>query len=247
MEKTVFIAGKNSAAGKKLAQSFNKRDVFVYRTSDVSEDKGDGCAELLWNRNSSVSARTVVLESSLKTSSINNAVLYFDEEYEAQLSSKMDVEECSRICDELVVSYEYLAMELLKKAEFQCGEGKERMNLVFMVKECPSLCDALKNPSVKNGIKSLSLPLVAGARALFETFAENFAAACIENTSVNVVLVKFDGSVEGASDDGEVGNWLNEYLNGLGENKKSGTKKNVQWVKAFSRGNSGSVFGLFRK
>lgn len=248
MKKTILIAGKNLPDGKKLAGAFSKsgRTVMVAAETNNMEESE---SIIDWNRSSAVSARAVVLEAENRVKGLNEAVLYFDEDFLAKHQGKIDAEECSRNADEQIVSWQYLAFELLSRFEktylAKSGEAKPG-KIVFLLKEGISGAESVKNPALRNGVNAVSGPLVSAAKAAFECFAESVAALYGDRESVNIVLAKAEAGSEIAATDETLGSWLSEYLDSVDELKsKLSAKKSISWVKAGAKGASSSVFGLF--
>ena len=96
---------------------------------------------------------------------MDEAILFFDEEWYAVHSDKMDVHEISRSADEMITSYQTLALELLERFEKK-NDGQIK-NLVFFLKSIPSISAAQKMPALRNGSKSIASPLISSASSAF--------------------------------------------------------------------------------
>ena len=242
MAKTVLIAGKNSPDGKKLADGFaftgrlvavtgpeaeidfkEKKTIAERRAEQASYEEAksieaqSGMCVFEWNKSSPISSRSIILQTENVFETLDEAVLYFDEEWFASNSDKLDSEQIARGTDEMILSYEYLTLELLSR--FEKKHTSFPGTLVFLLKEGPSASDALKNPLLRNGISSIASPLVASSASAFATFAENVAALFGDKNYVNIVLVRGDSSMETCSSDEALGKWLGNYLDSVEELK----------------------------
>jgi len=246
MKKTIFIAGKKSSDEKKLAQAFTKSGrsvVCATQSGDIEENEGF----VEWKPSSAVSARACVLEADNMLGGLSEAVLYFDEDYFARQQGMMNATECSVVADNLVVSWQYLALEILNRFEkVQKASTSKPGKLVFLVKEGVGAVDAVKNPANRNGVKAVASPLVSSAKASFTAFAEGIAATYGDRESVNIILARVEANSEQGAQDNVLGTWLSEYLDSVDELKtKLTAKKSINWVKAGAKGAGSSVFGLF--
>ena len=193
MKKTILVAGKDMPECSDLSDSLikNERNVIVsgaedtpadkpsdndnmlFSNEEISKDFQTGIHQSKWNRSSSLSTRSFALQCENVFGSIDEAFIYFDEEYFASLQEKMDVEEVSKSSDFMITSYQNLVLEIISR--FEKAENQMH-NLVFFVNQCPTLSDAVKNPVLRNGSNILASPLVASACSSFISFAENIAA-----------------------------------------------------------------------
>lgn len=245
MKKTIFIAGKKSLDGKKLAQAFSKsgrKVVCATQSSDIENQEGF----VEWKPSSAVSARACVLEAENMAGGLSEAILFFDEDYFARQQGIMDAQECSLVADNLVVSWQYLALELLNRFEKLNKTSSKPGKLVFLLREGVGALDVAKNPANKNGLKAVSSPLVSSAKGSFVSFAEAIAAAFGDRESVNIILAKVESNADIGSTDDSLGTWLSEYLDSVDDLKNKLTaKKSINWVKAGAKGANSSMFGFF--
>ena len=217
------------------------------RIAEISDEEEknleakSGICTIEWNKSSPLSARSLVLQTLTIFNRMDEAVLYFDEEWFASKAEKMDSEEIARGCDEMIAGYQYLALEII--SSFQKRDASEGPGtLVFLLKETPSRIDVLHSPALKDGLSAIASPLVSAGKAAFASFAENLAAVCSDSIFVNIVLIRGDNSMEGFRRDDETGRWLCTYLNSM-DASKSGKK--AQWVKPGAKPSSG--FKLFKR
>ncbi len=267
MEKTILIAGKNmpdagsftdgvavsdrniivtgpqaeiSEPQKKLTIAERKANQEAYEEEKSLEAKSGICT-IEWNKSSPLSARSLVLQAITIFGKLDEAILYFDEEWFASKAEKMDSEEIAKGCDEMIACYQYLALEII--STFQKRSTSEGAGtLVFLLKETPSRIDVLNSPALKDGLSAIASPLVSAGKAAFASFAENLAAVCQDSIFANIELVRGDSSKEGFRRDDETGRWICSYLNS--ESVK--TKHKVQWVRPGTKPVT-SGFRLFKR
>lgn len=273
MSKTILIAGKNmpeagnftegiAFSGRNIIVSGNIADSEETKRLTIAERKANqaayeeekaqearsGMCTIEWNKSSPLSARSLVLQTATIFGRMDEAVLYFDEEWYASKAEKMDSEEIVRGCDDMIAGYQYLALEVLNAFQRrETSEGKGR--LVFLLKETPNRIDVLKNPAVKDGLSPIASPLVAAGAAAFASFAENIAAVCSDSIFVDVIIVRGDSSMEGFRRDDETGRWLSSYLDAYVSPDPMG-RKEISWVRPGEkpRVEAGhKKFGLFRR
>ena len=245
----VALTGKNtiSESGAKKTQAERKAEVLAF-DEEKTQQAETGVCTFEWNKSSSLSSRSIVLETENYFGGIDEAVLYFDEEYFASKSGTIDAEEISRSADELILGYQYLASEVLSRYERKY-EDKPR-TLVFLIKECPSLSDAVISPALKNGKNQIASPIVAAAASAFTSFAENIAALYADENFVNVILVRGDINNEESKREEKLAKWLCSYIDSLEDEKQRlSAKKSVQWIKPGAKKSSGfnMGFNLFKK
>lgn len=257
----IIVSGlrSDSEETKKLTIAERKAKQSAYEEEKAQEAKSGICT-IEWNKSSPLSARSLVLQTSSIFGRMDEAVLYFDEEWYASKAEKMDSEEIVRGCDEMIAGYQYLALEVLnsfKRRDTEDGPG----TLVFLLKDTPNQLDVLYNPAQKNGLSPIASPVVASGAASFAAFAENLAAVCQDSIFVNVVLIRGDSNMEGFRRDDETGRWLCSYLDSEeGSPKAPENRTKVKWIRpgatrpAVSEPEAetpasrpGKKFGLFRR
>ena len=259
MGKSIIIAGKDSPDSIKFADGFilaqntvilTGKETEISENTDTRVDNNYGVAlveqsstttTVAWNRSSPVSSRTLILEASNIYGKVDGVVLYFDEGYFARNSPELDTSGCSRCADEMILGYQYLTLESLRRFEKR-NNASNPGTLVFVIKEASSESDAIRNPSLRDGGACVSSPIVASAAASFTAFAENIAAVYSEKEYVNIYLIKSDGTGDVGSKDDILGKWICDYIEA---NPGPVTaKKSVIWIKAGSKTVS-STFSFF--
>jgi hypothetical protein len=237
MEKTILIAGKDMPAGSGFAAAFAEAGYDVTITEPeqgartVPTEKNITAAA--WNRPSSVSARSLVLQAENAYGPVGATVLYFDGPAYAAQFAVLSPHDCSAALDAMIAGYQYLAIETMNRLDQRNESGR----LVFLLKRCPTMEETLRSPSARGGVTVSAGPFVAAAQASFTAFAENVAASAGDKQNLTVVLVLCDSQNETAENDGTLASWLAGYLASLdGLKSKPGAKQAVNWIKAGAKG-----------
>ena len=265
---TTLVAGKDMPACTKFADGLVQRGRYVVVSGPESTDdedtnaedaksdrqqklmgKASGVATVEWNKNSPISSRTFLLSAETIFESLDEVVMYFDEELFASRADQVDIEECARGCDEMVLSYQYLTLEVLRRFEHR-HNADEPGKLIYLIKEGPSAADAVRAPSLRNGAYSIASPVVAAASSAFIAFTENIVALYGDLPYVEFFLVRGDKTQDLVANDTAFAKWLGGYIDDtakLGE--PSSAKKSLNWIKPGTKvqqGNTGG-FSLFGK
>jgi hypothetical protein len=245
MKKTILIAGKDLPSGGNFTEGMANAGYNVVVTGNPETDGGSGLSESVaaasWNRPSSISARSLVLQAENLFGSVNETVLYFDADAYASQFPVFSPEECTRSEDTMISGYQYLAMATISRLEQRKSSGK----LVFLLKRHPTMEEVLHSPAVRNSTASPAGPFVGAAQAAFAAFAENVAALAGDKPNLTVVLVSCDANNETAAKDENLAAWLAVYLSAVDNLKnKPGARQAINWVKAGSKGPG--LLSLFR-
>ncbi len=264
MAKTVLVAGKEMPAGSKFADgiALSGRSISITapEVEQEEDDGGDdgksmmiteasGISLVEWHKTSPISSRTLIFSTEATFGRMDEAVLYFDAEWLASQERPLSSTECTRGCDELILPFQCLALEILSRFEKKNSSGTPGM-LVFLFKETPDQVDSFKTPALRSGGASISSPVVAAAAAAFEIFSENIAVQFGNKSYVNILLARSGMENELSSSDMELGKWLASYLDAFeSTGAKFDARTSVEWVKAGSRYGAGGLklFGKKRR
>lgn len=217
MEKTVLIAGKDFSDAKSFIDGFKDGGRGVVAS---------GMENILWNKSSPISARTFVMQGANETDGELEAVLYFDESFVGSKFINTDIQTCTQVFYEYLLSFQYLTIELLR--HFESNTGK----IAFIY-----------SPYPKSVVKMN--PLVKTAGTAFLTFAEGMGEKIVLNENIKSVYVKVDKDDSQYESDTALSLWLTQYFDELAESKKKPDAKHpVSWIKPGSKPSSG--FRLFR-
>ena len=236
MEKTILIAGKDLPYGGDFADGMALAGYNVVVTGNPESDGAAVTAGDIviasWNRPSSVSARSLVLQAENAFTVIDETVLYFDAAVYAQQFTALSPEECTRAIDTMISGYHYLTMEILSRIE----QRKESGKLIYIVRHHPSMADVIRSSAIRSSTASAAGPFVSSAEAAFTAFAENIAAYAGDKQNVSVVLVSCDVQNDAAEKDGSLASWLADYLAALdGAKSRRSAKQSLSWIKAGSK------------
>lgn len=249
MSKTILFAGKELPDGKDFASgaAFQGRKVLITCGIKIDENGDEtpddekcpkGASALSWNRGSVLSARTLVINCE-NEGGIDESVLIFDE---ALFASKFGSGyENSKILEELIGSYEYLAQELAARFSRNLQQKKK---IAFLYKSNPTVCESVTSSSLRSPSIHLSYSLVAAAGGAFRAFAENMAAELVQSENITPLLINCDYTNDLANRDSAISVWLCNYLDSIDTLKKPlSAKQKVSWIKVGARNPGG--FGLF--
>ena len=233
MEKVFLIAGKEYPSCEDFAHFLNKNgDKVMVAGTGFSEQSSVSYAE--WNRNSAISARSLVLETETILGQTDIAFILFDTEQYLGKFAKLSMEEISRGIDYLIAGYIQLTMELINRFT-KIGKG----NICFLVKKHPSLVDVHKNP--KKIDMAPANPLLSAAESAFFSFAENIAVKYAQS-KIGIQLVDYTNL------DNEQENlypWLVEYLETAFKKPDTNVKNAAKWVVPGAKFSAG--WTLFKK
>lgn len=246
----MLIIGKEFPEGSDFAGGVKSvgRKIAITTKTEIKSSAEDNVLPVMWNKTSPISARAVLLTSETSLEGLDEVVLYFDETSFASAFEASTMEDCERSIDEMILGYQYMAFETLKRFEKKytfnsntTGDSSESeepkpSKLVFVIRNNSSEYDLVHNSAVRNTVSTLSCALVAAASAAFTAFAENIAATFGSKEYVNIVLVKADGAAENYKKDSVLSSWLCSYLDDMDKLKKKPTvKQSSVWVKAGSK------------
>ena len=252
MSKTILIAGKDLPDGNDFVDGaeVKMRKIAVTAAKGHKPAATPNISAFEWLRTSPVRARTLVLDAETECEKIDEAVLFFDESYYATKFNLLTPQECSQSVDEMILGYQYLALELLSRFEkkYSMSAGLEEKapapKLAFLIKNSFSEADVSKNGSLRANAPIASGPLVAAAAAAFQAFAENIAAIYGAREYVTILLARGDMRDEALARDRSLGEWICSYMDEVDKLKnKLSLKQSLNWIKA---GAKGPGFSLFR-
>ncbi len=262
MAKTILVVGKEMPAGNKFTDglSLSGRSISITgpeeeNTEETLDDtdkirkisEASGIAVVEWHKSSPISSKTVILRTESIFGNIDEAVIYFDEEWFASIENQLSVNECIHGCDELILPFQIMTLEILSRFEKRNSSGVPGF-LIFMIKETPDLFDVQHSPGVKNGSSPVASPVVAAAASAFMAFAENIAVLYGGKSYVNILLVRGDAGGEVSASDVEFAKWLCSYLDSVEEAKTElDAKLSANWIEAGKRYISTNGFSLFGK
>ena len=245
MSKTILIAGKDFPESESFAEklALGEFSVAVSTSSAANQEEGSqassGISVLTWNRDSAISARSLLIQAETANGFTDNYILYFDAEYFTSKYESCSPEICARACDNMILGFQYLTLEILNRIK----QHKTNAKLIFLLKTHPTYHEVLHSSALKKMNLTPANPIVAASEAAFATFAENVAAMENENEFASILLISGDQANETSKNDDALGSWLKDYIIACDQLKK-GIPKSTSWVKAGSKAPGG--FALFR-
>ena len=248
MSKTILIAGKNYPEAEDFAEKFALGEFTVALSTgsdtrksseDENQSAASGISLVNWNRDSAISARSLIIQTETLNGFTDNYILYFDASYFASKYENCSSEICARAMDNMLLGFQYLTLEILNRIR----QHKSPCKMIFLLKSHPTFHEVLHSSALKKMNIRPANPLVASAEAAFATFAENIAAMEAENEYASIILISGDQTNETCKNDESLGLWLKDYIIALDQLKK-GVPKSTSWVKAGAKAPGG--FALFR-
>ncbi len=244
MERTVLIAGKEYPAGSALASAAINHNRKVVITSPFGAPENEDTipteeiSTVAWNKSSSVSARSIVLQAENVFQKVDEAVLVFDTACLSPNFNSMTPEICSRAIDTMITSYFYLSLELVNRFIKQGGGS-----IIFMLKSAPGLVDMTSSTTIHGENSSVPVGILPfSAQAAFKALAESTAAKYTEKEELKFFLVNAEYDIP----DNQFAGWMFEYLDSAYISKTKQDIRHVcQWIKIGSKPQTS--FPFFRK
>ena len=180
MAKNIIIAGKDYNKNSKI-QAISKQlglNAFVTGSTDDSKT--------LWNRNSPISARSIIINAENSFEKIDAGVIFFETSTYSQIFTNSELQDYNRVCDELILGYQFLTLEFLRRFE-----KKQHGKLFFVLQPVQTQADFLRL-STREQIASPSYisTIISTAQQAFLTFAENIAAANYKENGCPIYLIE---------------------------------------------------------
>lgn len=240
MEKNALIAGKDAPDVFEFADAFIQAGFRTAVTGDANDAAEMQATLIKWNKASAISTRALVIQAETALKTTANTIFYFDAAHSALLYPAQSTAICSKVLDELIAGFQYLAIETLNRIQ----QHKKAARLVFIVRNCLLPKDAAFS-SIKDESAVTANPLVAAAQAAFIAFAENTAAVIAQQSGAHVLLVSVERQNTAMAADSSLAAWLSEYLDALDSAKtRQSAKTSCTWIKAGAK--MPGTFSLFR-
>lgn len=223
--KTTIIAGKDYPAGTAFSTFAHEmgRNVLITLPTGVEIDMTTlNTKTIVWNRQSPISTRSVILKAMNDYKIVDEIILVFDAQFFAPDYSTNDIEGFSHTIDDLILGYCYMAHEALALFEKQ-NTGR----LVFVLKYASTSAAPIRSSA---DVRPASIPLSV-AQDAFIALAENYAARYETGKAIQITLVRTE-----SNSDNELCTWLFPFLNDLQARKTSG------WIKTGTKAGRGFSF-----
>lgn len=226
---TMIIAGKDfpEVSPYMTTAINNQRNVSItIPDTNCHVPENDNIITVKWNKVSSLSAKTFVVQTENQFNNIDEALIIFDAHDYIGKFEAFSPENITQILDELFFSYLQLTRELLKRFQKR-GKG----HFIFLLKGFPSLAEEIKITSGKSelGTEKNSF-LVTLAQQNFVTLAENIAAILYNFPHIKVTLFKSELTNE---TDESISQWLFSFLPSMQDYAKD--KTSLLWTKTGSK------------
>ena len=127
MEKNVLFAGKEYPDGRDfatVATNHNRKVVITVESMPEGLKDGelsDGIYPALWSRNSSLAARSLMVQAESICEKLHEVVVVFDTSWYSSHFIEMTPEHCSRAIDRMIACYTYLVAEILSRFKRKGG------------------------------------------------------------------------------------------------------------------------------
>ena len=243
MSKNILIAGKDFPDSEDFAEKIALGEFNVVCSGSMSDEEenksASGISVCQWNRDSAISARSLIIQAETINGFTDNYILYFDAEYFTEKYNSCSTDICARACDSMILGFQYLSLEILNRIQ----QHKSPAKIIFLLKTNPTMNEVIHSSALKKMNITPSNPIVSAAEAAFATFAENFAAQVLSEENISVLLITGDQQNETMSSDLNLGSWLKDYINSCDQLKK-GIPKSTSWIKAGAKASGG--FNFFR-
>lgn len=238
-----LIVGKDLPDSLDFAQIFSKsgRKVFVSGKQDLESEKfeTENIFTANWNRDSGISARSLLIKAESKLQKIDEVVLYFDSLY---FASKFDADKTENVTpaiEQMITGFQFFINELI----LRMGQRNEKIIISFLVRSVPSRYEM----NFTNTYKTLNVfpasNIVISAEKAFMALAENTAALIGDEASV--FLGQCTATNDYYKNEQEIARWMISAFDVLSNPKtKYGAKQAVVWNKAGSKFSTG--FSLFK-
>lgn len=240
----LLLVGKELPDSLDFAETFSKNNRKIFTVSknieEVSDFEAENIFSTTWNKNSSISSRSLLIKAETKCTELDEFVIVFDSYYFAQKFELDRSENISAAVDTMINSYQFFLSELLLRLE----QKKEPAVIVFLVKTYPSKFEISHNGNKNVNVHPTS-NIVNAAQQAFISLAENTSTLVAERSYLSVLLSKCDPSNELFSNDKEIAQWIIQGIETIKNFKNHQTSKQAEtWTKVGAKIPTG--FSLFK-
>lgn len=239
----ILIVGKDLPESEYLIKSFELQGhkVMVTTGSDLSnpvESENENIFTFPWNKSSSISSRSLLVQAEAKLVTVDRVLVIFDAQYYSKKYETERIEDCTMAVEKMISGYFYFCQTLLSRLT-QKNTG---IQIGFYLKTTTTRADLI---TAKNVTQATCTNGVAIAQEAFRSLAENFGASFLELPDTEIFLCSTDHDNELYVNDRETGNWILSYFDALKNLKnKQSPKQALNWVKTGGKMPGG--FSLFK-
>ena len=233
----ILIVGKELPESENLIKSFELKGhkIFTTASSEFILDN-DNIFSFTWNKASSISAKTLLIQAEAKLVQIDRVLIIFDApNYSTKFESDR-LEDCTPAVENMVSGYLYFCQTLLTRL----SQKQNKVTVGFYLKTASTKSTLAQS---KNITQTPCANTVALAQGAFEALAQNMAVSLYQLPTVSVFLSISELSNSLYSDDRETGAWLSDYFDSISALKtKQSAKSACTWVKVGGHGPSSFPF-----
>lgn len=206
--------------------------------SDIKNYESQNIFSAVWNKGSSISTHSLLINAENKFTKVDEAVFYFDAPYFASKFDSDKIEEFAPAMDFMLTSFLYCTAELLRRVD----QKQSKLSVIFLIKEAPSKYDTA---SQKSSIQSPVSNVVNIAQGAFEKLAENFSVNVSDRDYLSVILAKIPMNNELYKNEKGIAQWVSTSFETVAAMKNhQNVKQAGTWNKAGSKIQTG--FSLFK-
>lgn len=201
MEKNIILAGKEFTKNSDLEKIAQTLGLNPFVTTQYFEESNTKIisTNTTWNRSSPISAHSVIINAENYFGQIDGAVLFFDSLAYDKIFVHNTLDEFTRATDELILGYNYLTLELLRRFS-----DKNPGKLFFVIQKQDTLADNLKNPPKQQTVQQNIGLITSIAQSAFRTFAENVAAENFKPNGSFIYLLEVTSEIS----ENEILSWI---------------------------------------
>lgn len=241
----ILIVGKDYPESEHLIKSFELQGHKIFTTtgsdlsSPVETTGSENIFSFAWNKASSISSRSLMVQAESKLVNVDRVLVVFDAQYYAKKYETERIEDCTMAIENMISGYVYFCQTLLTRL----SQKNAPVQIGFYLKTTTTRADLV---SSKNVSQATCVNTVAIAQGTFRALTENFGASFCELPDAEIFMCYTDHDNELYVNDRDTGSWINSYFDALGNLKtKQSPKQALSWVKTGSKMPGG--FGLLRK
>lgn len=238
----LLLIGKDLPEAVDFAEALVSSGKQVFAVSknetDVKNFESQNIFSAVWNKGSSISTHSLLLNAQNKFEKIDEVIFYFDASYFASKFDTDKIEDFAPAMDFMMTSFLYSSAEVLRRAD----QKQEKLSVLFLVKEAPSKYDAA---SQKSSIISPVSTVVSVAQSAFEKIAENFSVNVVDRQYLSVILARILPNNELYKNEKGIAQWAVSSFESVASMKNhQNVKQAGAWNKVGSKIQTG--FSLFK-
>ncbi|MCR5062198.1 MAG: hypothetical protein K6A89_02840 [Treponema sp.] len=237
----LLLIGKDLPEAADFAEALVSSGKQVFAVSkneaDVKTFEAQNIFSAVWNKGSSISTHSLLLNAQNKFEKIDEVIFYFDSVYFASKFDTDKIEEFAPAMESMMTSFLYSSAELLRRVD----QKQDNLSVLFLVKEAPSKYEAASQKSVSSAVSTV----VSVAQAAFEKIAENFSVNVTDRNYLSVILAKILPNNELYKNDKGIAQWAVSSFEAVAAMKNhQNVKQAGTWNKVGSKIQTG--FSLFK-